>query len=310
MKTKYTVTRIICALCILILLVSCSGMLLSCSQQTLSRREEKQIKQDLLALMELDNDYRQTHNIAPPSIEEIELRFLGKYNGYTVLYANSLYFGTDFYLHFSTVVEEEIATQDPIVDSYSWYIISIVGREDTLRNSVLLGYKDGYFYLLERLFIYGHIDYSQLIEIKNNFTHLSKESRKATVNYTKELQQEILSVYINKYEYMRGWEFNQRKPSISNSELCRLVAVIDNMVVVEIASDRASPVEITPITPAGKYNSVQIGEYTFESDYTLQVYRQGELVDLDQAYTLGWITDCELDDLYNLLRLPAAFEDK
>jgi len=40
------------------------------------------------------------------------------------------------------------------------------------------------------------------------------------------------------------------------------------------------------------------------------VYRQGELVDLDQAYTLGWITDCELDDLYNLLRLPAAFEER
>ncbi|MBR7177225.1 MAG: hypothetical protein IKD26_03340, partial [Clostridia bacterium] len=193
MKNKYTVTRIICVLCILILLVSCSGMLLSCSQQTLSRREEKQIKQDLLALMESNNNYRQKLNIPPPTVEEIELRFLGKYNGYTILYLSSLFFVNNAYAQLGMDFEEEARAlyerEDPLMlikRQELWKIISVERKETSNRRYALWGYKDGEFNLVEYLYIFGYIDYDHLLEIKNNFTHISKDTRKATVKYTEE----------------------------------------------------------------------------------------------------------------------------
>lgn len=311
MKTKRTVQKIFSILCVLILLISCCSVLLACSQQTLSRREEKQIKQDLLALMESNNNYRQKLNIPPPTVKEIELRFLGKYNGYTILYLSSLFFVNNSYTQLEMDFDEEmraIYAKDDlrafIKRQEIWKIISVERKETSNRRYALWGYKDGEFNLVEYLYIFGYIDYDHLLEIKNNFTHISKDTRKATVKYTEELSKEILQAYINKYEYVRGWEFNKIKPSISHNYMYRLVAIIDNMIVVEINPDRTAPVEITKIAPAGNYNRVQIGEYVFESDYTLQVYRQGEIVDLDQAYTLGWITDCELYDLYKALVVP------
>lgn len=313
MKNTCSLLKIASTFCALILLASCCFILVSCAPQALTNKEETQIKQDLLALMELDNDYRQTHNIAAPSIDEIELRFLGKFNGYTILHISSLYLGDNAYAQLGLDFEEERFNigYTKWYDKYQmWHSISVAGKEDLNRDYAIWGYKDGTFYETEHLYIFGYIDFDQLMQIKNNFTHISTESRKATINYTEKLNDEILKTYVLKYEYVRGWEFEQRKPSIAYSYVSRLVAIIDNMTVVEISYDRVAPVEVTVKNPAGLYNSQQIGEYVFESDYTLQVYREGEIVDLDQAYALGWLTDCELNDLYNLIRLPYALQGR
>ena len=287
MKAK----RFVSIICVVILLLGCCSLLMSCSQQTLSNRMERRIKEEYLSILMFDNEERISNDIPLPTMKEISLRYLGKHDGFIFVELSSLFMGRASSLQiFQHTEDKQVETSlDYLQRNQKLSIFRLVRIQNSGMEYRIYGYKDGVFYGVDNLYLYGYINQKQYLEIKNNQTHISEHSRKASIRFTDDLERTICTAYDNKYEYYRGKE-GYLKTEIDTMHISRLIAIIDDIVVFELLHDGNS------MQP----KQIQIDGYTFKSECYIQAYRDGTLLDLDKAYEQNWFTENELCDLYQV----------
>ena len=286
MKTKLTVQKIFSILCVLILLISCCGALLACSQQTLSIKEEKQIKKDFLALLESDNDYRQTHGIALATLEEITIiNYLGKYNDYTFVYLSCSLLPLTGIVN----IPNEINDKEELNIYYNYSDIQFGIHEDISNSKeyCVLAYKNGVFFNYQYLYYYNMIDKEQLATALIRHNNHGSKCRPARVKYNDKLITEMKQAYIEKFEYFRG--LSSTKATMDNIKINRLYNIVDNCVILSIFNDKTS--ELT-------YSQVIVNGKTFKTDNNIIVFVEGKIYDIKEAFEQGLITVDEINILH------------
>ena len=286
MKNKYSMQKMFSIFCALILLISCFNVLSACSLQTLSSKEEAKIKQDLLVLMELDNDYRQTHNLSPATAEEISvINYLGEYNGYIFVYLSC-----SLLPHTGVVrISDETYDQNELDIYYNYSDIQFGTVKDGSGSKEygVFAYKAGKFYNTQYLYYNNKVTREQLATALTKHNSYAGNCRPAKVRYNDKLIDNIKQAYIEQFEYFRGDP--KTKATMDNIKIDKLYNIIDNCVVLSIFGDLTSELTYSTVTVDGK---------TFKTDNNIVVFANDKIYDLKEAFEQGLLTTAEIDNLH------------
>lgn len=286
MKNKYSMQKMFSIFCTLILLISCFSALSACSQQTLSSKEEAQIKQDLLALMELDNDYRETHNISPATIDEISvINYLGEYHGYIFVYLSCSLLPRTGVVRISDETYDQ--NELDIYYNYSDIQFGTIKDGSDSKEYGVFAYKAGKFYNTQYLYYNNKVTREQLATALTKHNNYAGNCRPAKVKYSDKLIDSIKQTYIEQFEYFRGDA--DTKATMDNIKIDKLYNIIDDCVVLSIFGDRTSKLTYSTVTINGK---------TFKTDNNILVFANGEIYDLKDAFEQGLLTTDEIDNLH------------